>query len=80
MFTTPKQKYSVYDNNVTTVADYNNPSIAKVLFDSANKSGSGNPQYASQSISIVFPVIRENDLKDVSSRDLLNYIMSALET
>lgn len=77
MFSTPKLK-SIYDSNLPTI-EYN-ANIAKVLFDSNHKAASGSLQYGGQSISIVFPVIRDNDIKDITSLELLNTIMAALDT
>jgi hypothetical protein len=76
-FATPKYK-QLDDNNLPTT--HYAASLAKVLFDSAGKSfASANPQYANQSMSIVFPLIRETDIRDITSGDILRSIMSALE-
>lgn len=74
MFVTPKNKFPSYpEGNITT-----GEGLAKVLFDSSGKGYSYSVNQIQQQISIVFPLIRECDLKE-SSLEILNNIMEALE-
>lgn len=80
LFTTPKQRPG-FDAHATNADEYTG--LAKVLFESQSKgltNSAAHGQYTpSQAISIVYPVIREMDMRDVTATQLLNSLLSLLE-
>ena len=80
LFTTPKHR-SGFDQHNTNADEYTG--LAKVLFESHSKGISGSAthgQYtSSHAISIVYPVIREVDMRDITAAQLLNSLMNLLE-